>query len=197
MARCGGGRGGPPARRARGGSAPARSWWRGAACGGGEGEGRRLVALELGRIRRGEAAPGTADVGEGPRRGDRVGRRLVAAWRQFVTTATEDGGVVPDLDGETEDRQLGESTRSGGGAVEVERAMGRCGGGGGSDDGDEGARTRRSGGSSWRRRRRCSAHLGPSRHTRGSGARCLEVGKVWPVENARLGHRNPLAWASK
>jgi len=37
---------------------------------------------------------------------DRSGklRRLVAAWRQFVTTVTEDGGVVPDLDGETEDR---------------------------------------------------------------------------------------------
>ena len=110
MARCDGGGEGRPARRARGGSAPARSWWRGAACGGGEGEGRRLVALELGRIRRGEAAPGTADVGEGPRRGDRVGRRLVAAWRQFVTTATEDGGVVPDLDGEMENQQLGEMT---------------------------------------------------------------------------------------
>jgi len=115
---------------------------------------------------------------------------LVAAWRQFVTTATEDGGVVPDLDGETEDRQLGESTRSGGGAVEVERAMGRCGGGGGSDDGDEEARTRRSGGGGG------AAPLISGR-TRGSGARCLEVGKVWPVENARLGHRNPLAWASK
>ena len=45
--------------------------------------------------------------------------------------------MVPDLDGEMEDRQLGESTRSGEGAVEVERAMGRCGGGEGSDDGDE------------------------------------------------------------
>jgi len=81
MVRCDGGEEDRPARRARGGSAPARSWWRGAACGGGEGEGRRLVALELGRIRRGEAAPGTADVGEGPRRGDRVGRR--SGWRRL------------------------------------------------------------------------------------------------------------------
>ena len=64
MARCGGGGEGTPARRTRGGSAPARSWWRGAACGGGEGEGRRLVAFELGRIRRGEAAPGHRRCGD-------------------------------------------------------------------------------------------------------------------------------------
>ena len=75
MARCGGGRGGPPARRARGGSAPARSWWRGAACGGGEGEGRRLVALELGRIRRGEAARSGSPPMWRRDRGDGVGRR--------------------------------------------------------------------------------------------------------------------------
>ena len=81
MARCGGGGEGTPARRTRGGSAPARSWWRGAACGGGEGEGRRLVAFELGRIRRGEAAPGHRRCGEGPRRGDRVGRR--SGWRRL------------------------------------------------------------------------------------------------------------------
>ena len=65
MARCGGGGEGTPARRTRGGSAPARSWWRGAACGGGEGEGRRLVAFELGRIRRGEVAPGHRRCGGG------------------------------------------------------------------------------------------------------------------------------------
>jgi len=191
MVRCDGGEEGRPARRARGGSAPARSWWRGAACGGGRERATGLARSSWDRFGEVRRHQGTADVGEGPRRGDRVGRRLVAAWRQFVTTATEDGGVVPDLDGETEDRQLGESTRSGGGAVEVERAMGRCGGGGGSDDGDEGARTRRSGGSSWRRRRRCSAHLGPSRHTRGSGARCLEVGKVCPWKTRGSGIATP------
>jgi len=66
MARCGGGGEGPPARRARGGSALARSSWRGAACGGGEGEreGCWLVVLELGRIRRGKAAPGHRRCGD-------------------------------------------------------------------------------------------------------------------------------------
>ena len=76
-------------------------WWRGAAA---EGRGRRLVAHEVGQLRRGPGGAvrpaaegrgrvaglsrsswdgsgevrrlrGTGDVGEGPRRGDRVGRR--------------------------------------------------------------------------------------------------------------------------
>jgi hypothetical protein len=101
MARCGGGGEGRPARRARGGSAPASTWWRGAACGGGEGRAAGLSHSSWGRsdeVRRLRPPPVRGGIGEtwgGQESGGVVGGRFYIKILSFLGRVKFESNSIP------------------------------------------------------------------------------------------------------
>ena len=101
--------------------------------------------------------------------------------------ATEDGGEVPDLDGEVEDRQLGKADDAA--ARGCDTWTGRA------DDEDGAAEEDRRRLDAEEVRRRV-ASTGRRRRSRvATGKR--EVGSAGPRENAGFGSGSPCGWASK